>query len=295
MFNKRKVFNDAQLAQNIIDDVCCRCDCEHRMYSFTTENIGGYINSFDLFSKSLLTVGSSGDQAINAILKGCKDITMLDINPFVQYYFNLKKAGILTLSYEEFIDYFHDYDLNLSLFNTKTYQKLRNILSKIDSSSLLFWDILYKNNAPTVIRYRLFEHGNMEYEIVKALNLYLSNETLFKTTKGIITNVNPKFINCNVLNVDKRLNKRKYDNIFLSNIYNYINSKDSDLFQLAISNLMERLNDHGRMMLSYIYNVDIDGIPCEFIDYDIETIIGAKGSSGNYEMKDAIITYQKSK
>ena len=55
------------------------------IYPFTTENINGYIDMFDLKDKSLFTVGSSGDQAINAILKGCKDITVLDINPFTKY------------------------------------------------------------------------------------------------------------------------------------------------------------------------------------------------------------------
>lgn len=35
------------------------------LYPFTTENISGYINNFDLSNKTLLTVGSSGDQIIN--------------------------------------------------------------------------------------------------------------------------------------------------------------------------------------------------------------------------------------
>lgn len=49
MFNKRKVFDDAQLAQNIIDCNGYSYNFAQKIYSFTTENIGGYINSFDLF------------------------------------------------------------------------------------------------------------------------------------------------------------------------------------------------------------------------------------------------------
>lgn len=41
-----------------------------KLYPFTTENIAGYIDNFNLKNKSLLTVGSSGDQVINAALKG---------------------------------------------------------------------------------------------------------------------------------------------------------------------------------------------------------------------------------
>ena len=37
-----------------------------KIYTFTTENISGYIDYFDLDNKSLLTVGSSGDQVLNA-------------------------------------------------------------------------------------------------------------------------------------------------------------------------------------------------------------------------------------
>ena len=38
------------------------------LYPFTTENITGYINNFNLYQNTLLTVGSSGDQVINASL-----------------------------------------------------------------------------------------------------------------------------------------------------------------------------------------------------------------------------------
>ena len=48
----------------------------NQIYPFATENISGYIDKFDLKDKSLLTVGSSGDQVINAILYGCKKISV---------------------------------------------------------------------------------------------------------------------------------------------------------------------------------------------------------------------------
>ena len=69
-----------------------RCNCElvaadnncevYKIYPFTTENISGYINNFNLIDKWLLIVGSYGDQVINAILHGCEDITLLDKNPY---------------------------------------------------------------------------------------------------------------------------------------------------------------------------------------------------------------------
>ena len=74
-----------------------------KIYPFTTENIDGYMPYFKLKDRSLLTVGSSGDQVINAIFAGCKDITVIDICPFTKEYYELKKAALLSLSREEFM------------------------------------------------------------------------------------------------------------------------------------------------------------------------------------------------
>ena len=54
-----------------------------KIYPFTTENISGYINYFDFQNKSLLTVGSSFDQVLNAYMCGVRDITLYDINPYI--------------------------------------------------------------------------------------------------------------------------------------------------------------------------------------------------------------------
>lgn len=70
-----------------------------RIYPFTTENITGYINKFDLNNKLLLAIGSSGDHVINASLFGCKDQTVIDICPYTKFYFYLKKSALLTLNY----------------------------------------------------------------------------------------------------------------------------------------------------------------------------------------------------
>ena len=99
------------------------------IYPFTTENIAGYIDYFDLQDKSLLTVGSSGDQIINAAFKGAKDITLLDINPYAKYYYYLKAAGILELNPTDFNEFFryNDYPkvfkYNKKVFDKASYKK----------------------------------------------------------------------------------------------------------------------------------------------------------------------------
>lgn len=85
------------------------------IFPFTTENIVGYIDCFDLEDKTLLTVGSSGDQVINAVLKGAREVTLLDINPCAKYYYYLKEAGILELTYQNLINFLDILDVMIIL------------------------------------------------------------------------------------------------------------------------------------------------------------------------------------
>ena len=52
-----------------------------KVYPFTTEDISGYLTQIDVENKKVLTVGSSGDQALNSLLLGAKSATAVDIDP----------------------------------------------------------------------------------------------------------------------------------------------------------------------------------------------------------------------
>ena len=114
------------------------------IFPFTTENIAGYIDYFDLQDKSLLTVGSSGDQIINAAFKGAKDVTLLDFNPYAKYYYYLKKAGMLELDFTKFKEFFRyknypvRYKTNVEMFNKASYEKIKGTLKSLDADSYLF-------------------------------------------------------------------------------------------------------------------------------------------------------------
>lgn len=88
---EQAIYNAKLQCDGIYSRTLDECGIFGRIYPFTTENIAGYINLFNLDNKSLLTVGSSGDQVINASLFNCQDQTVIDINPFTRYYFYLKK------------------------------------------------------------------------------------------------------------------------------------------------------------------------------------------------------------
>ena len=75
------------------------------VYRFTNEDITSYYHHLKDKSK-ILTVIGSGDQVLNSILAGCRNIDCFDISVFPEYSLYLRIAGIMELSKKEFIDYY---------------------------------------------------------------------------------------------------------------------------------------------------------------------------------------------
>ena len=125
------------------------CTNFSRIYTFTTENISGYLKYFDLKDKTLLTVGSSGDQILNAYFYGARDITLYDINPYAKYYIYLKVAAILSLDYKEFQYFFFKYGLNE--YGNKEYNNKKMFLKETFNNLYIWsfnnvWNIFYFRN-----------------------------------------------------------------------------------------------------------------------------------------------------
>lgn len=295
-----------------------RCNCIkvedgmlQSIYSFTTENIYGYIDKFNLKDKSLLTVGSSGDQVINAILKGCKDIILLDINPYTKFYYYLKVASILSLDLDEFMgflrykDYPNIFEDNKNVFNIETWNKVKTVLRLIDYESYLFWDELFQTINPTKIRKRLFSLDEYNTDIISSCNNYLKSRDLYEKTRNNVKKIRPTFINGNIFNIEL---KRKYDNIWLSNIGTSITKEEMPI--KMTDNLVRFLNKDGLLLICYLYETDkntkykdnwsiiynLDKTFELLKDYQpyLETFTGIndlKFSSNN--MNDSILVYRK--
>lgn len=282
------------------------------IYPFTTENISGYIDKFDLKNKSLLTLGSSGDQVINAALKGSKEQTVLDICPFTKYYFYLKKAALLTLNYEEFIKFFcyegypNTFENNYNAFSIEIYDKIKLVLKELDKESFIFWDVLFKKFYAFKIRQGLFSKDEDSFKFLKNMNLYLSDENMFNKSKLTIIDINPKFLTGDIFKL--KLDK-KYDNIFLSNLCTYHSINE---LKKLINNLNTNLSENGSMLIGYLYDTKRDSkykkswaeiynldkvfkILGNYIT-DFESFTGVMGLRFSDEnIKDSAIIYQKRK
>ena len=246
--------NDIQKADKLIkfNDYDNEFD---KIYPFTTENISGYINKFALKNKSLLTLGSSGDQAINAYLKGAKDITLLDINPFTRYYYFLKVAAINTISKNEFYDFFKYYGhpttfkSNESAFNIETYQKLKSELRRLDYISYLFWDDLFYEHEPLEIRKQLFKDDEDRTDVDSHFNLYLSSDDIYNNMKYILCKNVPTFVN---EDINSLKHNKKYDNIWLSNVARIYDSIDG-IYEMT-KTMYDLLDDEGKMLIAYLFD-----------------------------------------
>ena len=282
------------------------------IYPFTTENIAGYIDYFDLQDKSLLTVGSSGDQIINAAFKGAKDITLLDINPYAKYYYYLKTAGILELNLTDFNEFFryNDYPkvfkYNKKVFDKASYKKLKSTLKSLDNDSYLFWDELFDMYQPDYIRFSLFSNDEYGTSVLSKSNLYLQSENTYDEAKTKLKELRPEFINEDIFKSNLTKN---YDNIWLSNIACY-------LYQDKIKGMTDKFADKlavdGKLLISYLYSIDMnteyddDWSPIYDLKNDLELLKeyspifhffkGVNGIKHNDDdIKDSVLIYQKKK
>ena len=73
-----------------------------RCYCVSNEYLQGYMQQFNLYNKRVATVGSSGDQALNSLLYGSRDVILIDANIHTMAYVEYKIALIKELDFKTF-------------------------------------------------------------------------------------------------------------------------------------------------------------------------------------------------
>lgn len=252
------------------------------IYLFTTENIAGYMNELNLTNKKIITVTGSSDHIINAILKGCLDITTFDINQLAKYYMDLKLSAIEELSYNEFLDFLL-YDTDKS-FDYEIVKKL-----KMNEESRNFWlkELLKNNNNGKKMRNsNLFnlKYFNIQNKIECNLYLNKKNYDIIKSRLGL---VKINFIHSNLkdLKVDEN-----YDYMFLSNISDYINTFYEDNYLNNYKNLIFEFLDKVRYIyFAYIY--DINSKTKRSIIDNVENVTDCFGNFKIKRVKSALLNH----
>ena len=292
-----------------VDEKCGRFS---KMYPFTNENISGYIDYFPLKDHSLLTVGSSGDQVINAIDKGCTDIALLDINPYSRYYYFLKVASLISLNIDDFrlflrfIDYPKKFNNNYNVFNKQLFNKVTSELKLLDNDSYIFWNKLFSNFDPLLVREELFSEDEDDDICLNMFNSYL-NKARYQSLKDKLKVIKPEFITGDIFLTEV---KQKYDNVWLSSIGPFLRSFDK--IKEMTDKTAKLLNDDGLLLISYLYATtkdtpydseyasiyDLAKVYEILSDYQIElkTFLGVNFKKRSWSLndtEDSILLYRK--
>ena len=242
-----------------------------KIYPFTTEMISKYFRLLDLEDKKVLTVGSSLDQAFNAILLGAKDVTVIDISKKTKDFLKLKKEILLNTKRENF---YNEVLKNIKKENIETYNDI--------------FEEIYLIN----------------------MNLYMQSDDKYKQLQEKIKDSKIKVIEGDIFKLDE-VTKEKYDRIIFSNAVQYIddytklNNITNDNYEFLKDRFeywKEYLNDLGIIQLLYYYSYTMDiylgrGLKSTMNYNNVRKALNyeilLERITNNFDREDAIVTYKK--
>ena len=235
--------------------------------------------------KKILSVISSGDQILNSILLGSKDIDGYDISMFPKYYLKLKMAALEELNINDFKEFFYGrHPLNKEMYN--------KVSKHLDNDSLTFWNTLISiDKHSKLANSDLFCTDVSSIKLAEDNNPYLEPSE-YKKLRSKIKNINLRLFRDDVFELREKL-PDSYDLVNLSSIVVASNiipptfDEQKDMFKGF------KLNKNG-IVLSYIFDIEYDRffegwdrLPSEE-DYKL---IDLKDKYGRKE--DAILVYKK--
>lgn len=231
IINNLNICDDINLAHKIINgklNIPKDFSYISPIYKTTNENISKEAYSNSLYNKRrVLSIIGSGDQILNAILFGTKEIVGIDVSTFPKYFLLLKFAAINNLSKEEYIKYF--YNSFFDSFDVTYYNKIRCSLEK---NTKIFWDSIYNNyETDSIYNSNLFYPFDLSIDRAKSFNPYLQYNN-YNVLKKKINSINIELFNHDMFNINE-LDIGKFDLAILSNLINNINkNKSKKIFNL---------------------------------------------------------------
>ena len=238
------------------------------VYPFATENVKDSLGNFDFKNQSVLTVGSSLDQAFHSLFCGAEEVVVYDINTHVKEYYECKKKMLLEAkNRQEFYEKIKGFTQYTSI---PIYQKLDG-------------------------KYRTFSS-----------NIYLESEEAFEKMKEILQKHSLEFQTGSIykMNMEKTFDRIIFSNI-LTYLW-LVTSKENkkEFFKRNFDKWEKMLNKDGILELCYLYHFERQDLLIDehktFI-YNLRTIYKTLGVSnldiffipGFFDETDGVLTYTK--
>lgn len=231
-----------------------------RVYLFSNEPLKlmfmdkAFFNDIDLSNKRIFSIIASGDFFFNSIFLNCKKMTLVDINEYAYYYFEIKKAMIKKYNYEEFITMYRNLDNIYYKFNEYSSFIKDDIRNKIINKFSLYADDVpsFVKNISWSCSYEFNNLDNIGRRIVffRTHNLYLSSEDNYNKLKSVLLkdDIDLNIYVSSLFDLDLD-GMKKFDYIYLSNIGDYC---DTSLFYEFLLNIKNKiLKETGKIILVY--------------------------------------------
>lgn len=219
------------------------------IYKFSNENISSYFHYLQNKEKVLTVIGSGG-QIINGILAGTRDFDCFDISVFPEYYLYLQLASVLTLTKEEYLEYYFSDDRDV-LFCDELYDKISPALK---GKYKEFWDTLYMfDDGIDIYNSLLFKNDLFFRRNIIENNPYLQ-ENNFEKLRSILQEESIR-IKPMVADVTASSFPTSYDLINLSNILTYHFKSIEEYVEFFSNNLP--LKENGQT-ISYFFRMSED-------------------------------------
>lgn len=226
---------DLDYAKVVLDK---KYDYNHwHIFGNTNEMLDDIFDSIDISDKSVLTIMSSSDYLIMSHLFGAKNVECFDINPLTYRFFFLRKwliqNGVLeygNCEYEELIEIIN----SVSSFSSE-YERECNIFWKeiIKQFNFVNWrcNNLIRSSSTSLLYYFYAKKRDVIEQIFPSLN--------------------PVFYNVNLSEKSGLGIEKKYDYVFISNIFDVHNNRDSERLETIKRNLLNILGPNGRVVCTH--------------------------------------------
>lgn len=242
---------DWEAVMNLREDIIDSNGTVDQAYPYTNEKLGEMFEKLDKKSSRVLTVGSSGDQLLNAIFHGAKDLTLIDANLYARYWTEYKIAGIKNFSFANFKFYFLSRSPLLNrtnMFHPNVYQAIFQDLSP--DAQAFFGTLILNGETPSNMYKAIL--GRDDFKIADLDSKFYKDEESYKKLQKILHRGNYKvnFITAKFSDFADEVDG-KFDLILLSNICKYVNA---DEYVDVVNSLYDdHLKSGGKIQLHYDY------------------------------------------
>ncbi|MBE5736090.1 MAG: class I SAM-dependent methyltransferase [Clostridiales bacterium] len=248
--NEYYIRNDYAMLRNDAKDVNGTIS---RAYHCSNELLSKVFRHFKKNPERVLVVGSSYDQALNAVYYGAKHVDVLDANLFAKPWGDYKIAMIKNLGFDEFCQQM----FGSSTFATPTLFN-NNLCSRIfhdlPEDSKVFWGTVFMDGGG--YRHIYGNILNSDTNLTRPDSVFYKNKFCYNKLKERLCEGGCEIecVPAEFTSFPDKIGDRKYDIIILSNVRGYVKNS---VFNRVISSLYSNnLKPGGSMEIDYSFHDD---------------------------------------